>query len=44
MSSRVDIVARDLKALQQDFSQDRTLRNDSIWILRSAQNDDDGSY
>ena len=29
MSSRVNIVARDLKALQQDFSQDRTLRNDS---------------
>ena len=29
MSSRVVIVARDLKALQEDFSQDRPLRNDS---------------
>ena len=29
MSSRVNIVARDLKALQEDFSQDRALRNDS---------------
>jgi len=32
MSSRVVIVARDLIALQEDFSQDRALRNDRPFI------------
>jgi len=40
LSSRVVIVARDLKELKKDFSQDRALRNDSKWILRYAQNDE----